>query len=355
MEQTNTTVKRIQSFDMIRIIGALLVIMIHTSAPYVIPGENNSSAFVWGNLFDSISRCAVPLFIMMSGALMLNQEKEILPQKMFKAAGNIFILLVLWSVFYTVGYNILKPLVYHEPISPAAIADTLFNGHYHLWYLFVLISLYLATPILRFFIKKENKKLIEWYLGFAIIIGFCVPLLNQLTNIFIGEGDHITRYIENFRFDYIFEYITYYIVGWYLVNYELTKTKRILLYLLGALGVILSFTATQFLFTTQQAGDFYGNNSIQVFLYSTAVFVWLHTYFQKKNTCQHKWIGTLAGLTFGVYMSHCVFLFVFKQFTDGIACTPVAILITFLATAVCTFVFTFVLSKIPLFKKLIRC
>ena len=169
--------KRIYSFDVMRIMAVCAVIMIHTSAAFV-TSRDNATAFLWGNFFNSISRFAVPMFLMMSGALMLNEDKEISTRKILKSAWNFFVLLVIWSVIYSAGYNIIKPIVFHEPISITTIIKTAFHGHYHLWYLFVLIGLYILTPILRLFIKRENAKLIRNYLLFFVIIGFCVPFVN---------------------------------------------------------------------------------------------------------------------------------------------------------------------------------
>lgn len=61
--------------DVLRVIAIAAVIMIHVSASFV-NFYNSSLDFALGNIFDSISRLAVPIFLMISGALMLNEEKE---------------------------------------------------------------------------------------------------------------------------------------------------------------------------------------------------------------------------------------------------------------------------------------
>ena len=63
--------------DMARIVAVLAVVMIHCSADFIANYPLHTSEFISGNLFDSISRMAVPLFLMISGALFLDQDREL--------------------------------------------------------------------------------------------------------------------------------------------------------------------------------------------------------------------------------------------------------------------------------------
>ena len=67
--QKEKTKKRIYYFDVLRVIACLAVIMIHTSGTYVLRNFRTFNFWV-RNLFDSLSRIAVPLFVMISGALL---------------------------------------------------------------------------------------------------------------------------------------------------------------------------------------------------------------------------------------------------------------------------------------------
>ena len=61
--------------DLLRIIAISAVVMIHVSASYV-TNANSLLDFTVGNIFDSVSRLGVPLFLMISGALILDENKE---------------------------------------------------------------------------------------------------------------------------------------------------------------------------------------------------------------------------------------------------------------------------------------
>ena len=64
------------SLDIIRIIAVCAVIMVHTCDYFLNNYNPSTSEFVFGNIFDSLSRIGVPLFVMVSGALMLDEKKK---------------------------------------------------------------------------------------------------------------------------------------------------------------------------------------------------------------------------------------------------------------------------------------
>ena len=64
--------------DNLRVIATIAVIMLHVSAP-ILYKYGSISNYIWniGNLFDGMVRWCVPIFFMLSGALLLNEDLEI--------------------------------------------------------------------------------------------------------------------------------------------------------------------------------------------------------------------------------------------------------------------------------------
>lgn len=72
-----TVERREENLDVLRVISSFMVVLIHVSAIYVSTNINNYNYdFKIGNFFDSISRISVPLFVMISGAFLINNEKN---------------------------------------------------------------------------------------------------------------------------------------------------------------------------------------------------------------------------------------------------------------------------------------
>ncbi len=211
--------KRNSALDIVRVVAISLVIMIHTSAPFVVDYDIGSFEFIWGNIFDTISHIGVPLFLMTSGALLLNEEYSFDIKGLFtKRIPQIIFLLIFWSVLYAVIYKLVIPFINNEVIDIKKFIETLIMGYYHLWYLYMLVGIYLALPFLRAFVCKKNKNLILLYIAIALVFRFSIPVLSAVKESFLGSAHSLIVFLNQFKMDFFFGYIAYYLAGWYIVN-----------------------------------------------------------------------------------------------------------------------------------------
>ncbi len=344
---------RIVSFDILRILSAISVVMIHVAMTFIMKNPLGSAAFRIGCFFSALSRYAVPVFFMISGALMLNQDKPREPKSILLRALQMYLLFWIWSVFYSLVNNIAFPLLGHGKLSLDRFISDSFSGHYHMWFLFTIIGLYIITPFLRLVIRRENKKYIDSYLLVALgvefiwpVCAFCIKRLApgwRIINFHINE-------IDLFVFS---EYLTYFILGWYLNNFQFSDKKKKLIYILGGVGLAATFLCGAFLNTEEiKAYDFFFSpGALGVLLFSVAVFVFVKDFPFRRTP---GFVTGLSGLTFGVYMIHVFVLEIVEKFTASI---PVALLrlgANFAATVAISFGVVLVISKIPLVKKLVR-
>ena len=161
----NNNSKRIYYFDCLRIVSAFSTILIHVSAHYFNHYSIKSYFFKISFYYIGISRFGIPNFLMMSGALFLGRDLSF--KNVFnKYIKRIFIHLLLWSVFYSlINLKVNK-------INKYKTIYKIIKGHYHLWYLFKTIGLYMIVPFLREIIKKQNllEKLVFLYFIILFII-----------------------------------------------------------------------------------------------------------------------------------------------------------------------------------------
>lgn len=109
--------ERNYSLDLTRIAAVLAVVMIHVSSAFVSSYEINTLEFQTANVLDSISRLGVPLFVMISGSLFLDEKRKISTRNLyFKNIKGILFLLYLWSFLYTCIYNVVLPLLQNEDV-----------------------------------------------------------------------------------------------------------------------------------------------------------------------------------------------------------------------------------------------
>ena len=69
--------KRIIYLDILRVIAIFAVVLMHASSEIQLQYELDvrSVPFFVANIFDTVTRFAVPLFLMISGRLMINSGK----------------------------------------------------------------------------------------------------------------------------------------------------------------------------------------------------------------------------------------------------------------------------------------
>ena len=139
---------RIYYFDILRIISSFSVILIHISGEYYLNLNINDPNWKIAFYYNGIARVGLQIFFMISGALFLSKEitLNIIITKYIK---KILIHLIIWSFIYSI-YDI----DLSNKININKIIIKFFNGHYHLWYLYSTIELYIISPFLREIIKK---------------------------------------------------------------------------------------------------------------------------------------------------------------------------------------------------------
>lgn len=337
------------SLDVARIFGALAVIMIHTSGVFLVGYGEASTEFAVGNIFDSISRFGVPLFVMISGALMLDENKEISLHKLFdRNIKNIVLLLILWSAFYDIVYNIVFALWKEKELNVKNIIYSFIMGQTHMWYLYMLVGLYLITPFLRSFVRKENRKMVMLFIVISLLSQFTRPTLEKLTLIW-EEFGYLSEFIDKFSLQFFCGYTAYYLMGWYIVHIGFEKKRRYCIYLVGIISICVTILYVQI---TKNYNAAYSNVSILIFMYSIAIFLVLNNITIKNE--EHNVILLLSNLSFGVYMFHP---FVKKIVGNAMINCRIPLLtlgVFFVEICVISFGGCYIISKVPIIKKCIR-
>ncbi|WP_052466562.1 acyltransferase [Beduini massiliensis] len=340
--------QRNTSLDIARVVAIMAVVMIHVSAAFVMSNELGSLEFIWGNIFDSISRIGVPLFVMISGALMLDEERPFSIKDLFsKRLPQIIFLLIVWSAIYAVGYKLVIPLVKGESISIKSFIAGFASGHYHLWYLYMQIGLYLALPFLRAIVCKKNKNLVLLYLAISLLTQFTIPVIQALSLQF-GFVAHLITLIRKLQLGFFNVFVSYFLAGWYIVHVGVSKKIKIALYVSSILALLMMIVYVNF---TKDYANAYADG-ILVFVYSVGVFLALNSVKYKQGFDDI--VSIPSKSSFGIYVVHAVLLDVIKHLLPKTLVAPLYMLVCWMITFVISLFATFALSKIPYFKKLVR-
>lgn len=218
-----------------------------------------------------------------------------------------------------------------------------------MWYLYMIIGLYLITPFLKTFIKKENSDIIKIYLIIAIIVQFIEPILNILSTTW-PLIEYIINFIKKFQLEFFTGYTSYYILGWYITNNTIIHKKTY--YLLGILSYLLV------LIYINITGDYLSissNINILVLTYSSVIFIFINNgkrYSLSQTTT--KLIITLSTLSFGVYIIHPFIMDILISLWHYSTNPLLYITISFILVISISYLCCNILAKIPYLHKLIK-
>lgn len=140
------------------------------------------------NFYDSISRWGVPILVMISGSLFLSRDISL--ERLYKKnILKLVIVFIIWSLCYSSIFNIIVSYSLKNFIS------AFIKGHYHLWFLYMIIGLYMITPFLRKII--EDERMTRYFLLLAFVFSVIIPEITSVINVFSEEyGEWVERVVN---------------------------------------------------------------------------------------------------------------------------------------------------------------
>lgn len=337
--------KRIEYFDLLRILAVFAVIVLHVSAQNWYYTDVHS--FEWNvfNVYDSLVRWAVPVFVMISGALFLSKDYSI--KKIYSV--NIFrivISFIFWSLVYSLIFNVI--------VSDGPFFTDFFTGYYHMWFMIMIVCLYMLVPVLKKIVLYDD--IIKYLIVICFVFCGVLPLISKICLEFDNRylnliSNVINKNLSNVNLN--FGYIGYFLLGYCLYKVDFSKKNRYIIYGLGILGFL--FTVFFTIFSSFNAGipvaTYYNNLYINVVLQSVALFV-----FAKYNFCTNKYLKYVSNLCFGIYLSHASFIELFNILFDinSLSFNPVmSVLLLSITIFFICLLLSFILKKIPVLRKYI--
>ena len=355
MEKKSTTVgHRIYYLDFIRCFACLCVIMIHTVSRYI-QQDFGSLNFWAGNILGCFSRVGVPLFVMISGALMLDENYSFSNKKLISHIKKMILFFVFWSAVYCIICEIADPvLLKHESLSIRHLIGCFVEGPAHLWFVYMIVGLYLILPLLRLWVKKENKTYVEYFIILSLIFAVLIPQIISVGSNYSSIFEKINDIFEKQLYlQYVGGFTVYFILGWYLHNFDF-KYKTII-YILGIVGFLVSVFSTYILsVSTGKYTPMHGSLTINIFFQTAAVFLFVQTRYAERSPL-YKMVGIVSKNSLGIYAVHLLIInMIYKALSFvGLNNAIITIPIMFIGSFVLSCAVSMVCRKIPVLKKLV--
>lgn len=350
----NIGINRTYSYDVLRIFACFMVIVNHTNSPIFMNYFPQMSGQLSLVLFF-ISKTAVPIFFMLSGALLLGKQ-DTYRIAYGKRALRIFLDILIFSfVAFCVSnqglnafsFNTIQSMIGKPIITPY-------------WYLYSYLAIMLMLPFLQKMVQAFKQKDFLILLGVLFFLKVCIPFLTCF-ELFPTISTFFTRNLFSGEIFYFIlgYFITHYLLDWLQNN----KRRRIAI----TVSIILFFAGI--IFCWHRTGlEFYQNGkfflrlddafNLPITIYSAAFFLSIILIFQHIQfpAVIVKPLCIVSQATFGVYLIHNIGISLTQPILQFLCANMndwFAVIIIDIMIFICCTIVVAILRKIPLIKKLL--
>ena len=329
--------------DLLRVMACFMVVFSHSCDAFVAQFDADRASFLTGVFGGSLMRASVPLFVMMTGVLLLPVGQGYdLVSFYRKRIGRILPPLVFWSVALPLlmyaYFNYINPSTCNPQVAVGGytvqqlvqrIYTFVFNFNFDttpLWYLYMLIGLYLLMPVLNAWLVQASQRELKVVLGLWVVSLF-IPYLKMLAPVLGYQGNYGNMELLGMcdwniygTFYYFSGFVGYLVLAYYLKQYPLQWSWSKMLAIMIPLFVAgYAITAGGYILTQEHFPGNYAYleivwyfNGINVFMMTLPLFAIV----QKMAVRSRRWLSRLASLAFGIYLCHFVFVFVCYDLYD---------------------------------------
>ena len=326
-----TKKERIFYYGLLRAIAIIGVIICHVDlffGPLTTPTQ-----IIAQKTFHDIGRMGVPIFLMLSGALLLNKDYGDLSQFLKKRFTRIIYPFVFWII-------ILLAELYYFNYYPSYMWKFFIGEQSVTWYFWTLIGIYLFIPVINSFIKEYGETGVKYFLA----IWFFTMILKTF---------NIYPLWPSFDLNYFASYIGYPILGYWLSTkkFNISDAKVCFLSLITLLVTLSIFAYLDY--TSSHLINLIYENIFIIFM-SSGLFLFIEYLdkLNKFNSIKNNFIGTavisLSLCSYGMYFSHGLAIkFLSLHNPKSNLMFPVM----FVLTIFLSWLMPYILSKIPYLKK----
>jgi surface polysaccharide O-acyltransferase-like enzyme len=322
----------------LRVFATIMVVFIHTSGGALFSFHKISHHWWWvANAVSGLGRFTVPVFVMISGALLLGKEID-LYTFLKKRFLRVWIPFTVWTVIYVLYHNFFErnPIHFQKAFINYLTGTGGLYGH--LWFVYMILGLYLVAPFVNKWVTYTSGQEITFFLFICFISTTVFQFIKHFYKIDVRFD------LTNFG-----SYIGYFVAGFALKNRSFNLNKWwYLVFFLIAYGITLYATYYYSVQNGKYYGYFYDYFSPNSVLMTLAIFM----FFKECLNIDFapNIIGSLDKASFGIYLAHLLIINILSR-KFGINWAWHQPIIGIFAHAVFTLVISFCLiwliSKLP--------
>lgn len=296
---------RILYFSLLNVAACMGVVLLHTNGTF---WEGPASpGWAVSNLIETLTYWPVPIFFMMSGALLIDYRRRMgTAEYLRRRFMRTVVPFLFWSLV-AMAYAWWDARAHWAAFdaSKHGMVNALVNTGYVpvYWFFPVLFGLYLCYPVLSAVHDQDKRRVFTYMAACALVFVSVLPLVFDLLHL---------QFSSAYAPVVAAGYMVYPLLGWLLAREDLGRGQRLAIYGLGVAGFAMQLLGTYFLSgpAGQVVSTFKGYTNLPAVLQSCAVFVLAKQAepalrrLAARRPRAIALVNTAASLTFGVYLVH---------------------------------------------------
>lgn len=309
-----------------RVIGAIAVVFIHTNGCFY--EFNIDRCWTWANVIESGLGFAVPVFIMVSGATLMDYSQRYSTKEYFKKRVlKTVIPYLVWSV----------------------IGNILDVNIFFIYYFFLnLFGVYLCIPLFSFLKEEYKEKVMAYVVLISFVFNYFLPFMCAVTGI---------NYVFKIPLDLANGFLIYALIGYLIYKKDISFKWRIVSYVCSLIGFVLHIGGTYVYSIEAGAIDstFRGYTNLPCLLMSVGVFVLIKELGVKiKNEKAIQGLEWFSAYTFPIYLIHFYIIELLMEvvFADYVHLMIYKLITPFITIAI-SIAIAWLIRKIPIVRKIL--
>jgi surface polysaccharide O-acyltransferase-like enzyme len=342
--------------DLIRTLAIGLVVLLHASNEALEASSVSATDWWTAAVYKSLSLSCVPLFVMLSGALLLQPAKLNEPIRVFlkKRLSRLGLAFVFWSgVYIAWSFYVTQYPVTLGNIGLSVVKSLFTGAYYQFWFIYLIVGLYLLTPILRVVVAYGSQRVVRylvalWFAGVAV-----VPLMQLASGYSLEPAVFVLG-----------GFVGFFVLGRYLQKIKLQSTLLYGLLIASFVSIMLGLWLTNDPFKALGQGNFFfGYLTLPAIVGSAALFLILLKFPSDWPGTNHptsrRVVQAISKNTLPIFLFHIVILESFERgfFGFKLSFTTLNPIVEIPLLAALTFFISLglilVMRRVPVLKKLI--
>ncbi|WP_407374762.1 acyltransferase [Methanobrevibacter sp.] len=347
------TKTRIFYYDVLRLMAIIGIIFCHTALQYVIADMGTFNFYV-SSFYDCFRDFCIPIFVMLSGALLLN-KKDTLGSFLKRRFSRIFVPFLFWVLIY-----IIYSAIFVKGSFEISYAFDIFLGKggtlgVAFWFIWMIIIVYIAIFIINWIAEKFNFS--SRFFDVLAALSVIFILMQQFGLISVGREFSLIYYYVSF--------INYAVIGYYLsrnsyLDRIIGLKGAVILTFIMSFGLYLYYICGYVVPQSMSAARFtyLGYFTVIILLISSGIFV-MFKYLDRTDLSSKirdseygKAIAVLSQFSYGIFLTHYMILHILKMHINSfiplltlnsIVAIPALVFLTFIVSLL----ILLVLNKIP--------